>query len=136
MRRMAIACLVLLASTLTMGAAPFRIVTSFYPIYITILNVAKNVPGVQVVNLTPPFAGCLHDYQLAPRDMKILAGADVFVINGAGMESFHDEAVRLSPEMKMIGSPGRLRLNSLKKVQAIAVGKAHVQHRGVGGDWL
>jgi zinc transport system substrate-binding protein len=135
---MAIACSVLFALAPTMGAALLRIVTSFYPIYITTLNVAKNVPGVEVINLTPPVAGCLHDYQLTPRDMKALAGADVFVINGAGMESFLDEAVRLSPEMKIIDAGKGIALVgdnphvwvsvslAMKQVENIASGLAEI----------
>ena len=55
---------VLLCLLTAAGAAPLRIVTSFYPVYIATLNVAKDVPGVEVVNLTPPLTGCLHDYQM------------------------------------------------------------------------
>ncbi|TAN72181.1 MAG: zinc ABC transporter substrate-binding protein [Gallionella sp.] len=83
-------------------APQLRIVTSFYPVYIATLNVAKDIPGVQVVNLTKPFTGCLHDYQLVPDDLKTLANADVFIINGAGMESFLEKAVREIPQLKTI----------------------------------
>ena len=31
-----------------------KIVTSFYPVYIETLNIAGNVEGVEVVNLTQP----------------------------------------------------------------------------------
>jgi len=76
------------------NASEIRIVTSFYPVYIATLNVAGNAPEVQVINLTRPFTGCLHDYQLSPDDMKTLARADIFIINGAGMEAFLDKAAR------------------------------------------
>ena len=33
-------------------------------------------------------SGCLHDYHLDTKDMKRIENADVFVINGAGLESF------------------------------------------------
>ncbi len=33
---------------------PFKILTSFYPMYIMAFNVAKDVPGVTVENLAPP----------------------------------------------------------------------------------
>jgi zinc transport system substrate-binding protein len=51
------------------------IVTSFYPIYIMTLNVTKDVEGVRVVNMAPPSAGCLHDYQLTPADLKVIESA-------------------------------------------------------------
>ncbi|HEY9062542.1 MAG TPA: metal ABC transporter substrate-binding protein [Pseudobacteroides sp.] len=80
----------------------FTIVTSFYPIYVSALNVAKDIPGVRVVNMTEPQTGCLHDYQLSPSDLKTLESADVFVINGAGMEAFMDKVLGQMPKLKVI----------------------------------
>lgn len=82
----------------------FTIVTSFYPMYITAANIAKNIPGVQVVNLTEIKGGCLHDYQLTTEDMKKLEGADVFVMNGGGMEGFLEEVVKAYPDLTIIDS--------------------------------
>jgi zinc transport system substrate-binding protein len=84
------------------SAAETRIVTSFYPIYIATLNVARDIPGVEVVNMTRPLTGCLHDYQLTPGDLVILSKADIFIVNGAGMESFMDKAVGQVPRLKLI----------------------------------
>ena len=64
------------------------VVTSFYPMYIATMNVIGDTPGVDLQNLSEPQTGCLHDYQLTPADMKLLSGADVFVVNGGGIESF------------------------------------------------
>lgn len=64
------------------------IVTSFYPIWILTLNLTDGLEGVEVVNLTEPVTGCLHDYYLLPSDKVTLSGADALLINGAGMESF------------------------------------------------
>lgn len=84
------------------GDKETTIVTSFYPIYIFTENVAKNIPGVKVVNMTEPQTGCLHDYQLIPDDLKTLDKADVFVINGAGMEAFMDKVVKQRPDLKVV----------------------------------
>jgi zinc transport system substrate-binding protein len=81
-----------------------RVVTSFYPVYVATLNVAKGVPGVSVANLTPPLTGCLHDYQATTDDLKRLAGADVFVVNGAGMECFLDKVVKQLPRLKIVSA--------------------------------
>ena len=78
------------------------IVTSFYPMYIFTENVAKDIPGVRVVNMTEPQTGCLHDYQMVPADLKTLEKADYFVINGAGMEAFMDKVVKQQPDLKII----------------------------------
>jgi len=80
-----------------------RIVASFYPVYIMARNVIKDVPGVSLENLTPPFTGCLHDYALTAADMKKLAGAQALIVNGAGMESFLEEVAARHPGLRVIG---------------------------------
>lgn len=75
------------------SANKLSIVTSFYPIYISTLNIVKDVPNVELINMTKAQTGCLHDYQLTPQDLKTLEKADIFVANGAGMESFLDKVV-------------------------------------------
>ena len=64
------------------------IVTSFYPIWILTLNLTDGLDGVEVVNLTEPVTGCLHDYYLLPSDKVTLSRADALLINGSGMEAF------------------------------------------------
>lgn len=81
---------------------PVRIVASVYPMYIATLNVVKDVPGVELVNLTKPQTGCLHDYQVTTEDILTLSKADIFVVNGAGMEAFMDKVVRQSPGLKVV----------------------------------
>ncbi len=79
-----------------------KIVTSFYPIYLDVINITRGVDGVQVVNLTPSQTGCLHDYQLTPEDMKTLETADILVVNGLGMENFLDKVKETRPDLKII----------------------------------
>lgn len=94
----------------TTNAKPLEILTSFYPMYVSVLNVVGDTPGVDVVCLTPPFVGCLHDYQLTPGDMKKIAGADIFVANGAGMETFIDKALKQSPSLKLVDASRGIKL--------------------------
>ena len=84
------------------SAEPFRIVTSFYPMYVATINITDGVDGVEVYNMTKPQTGCLHDYQLMTEDMKTLEKADVFVINGAGMEDFMDKVTEQQKKLKVI----------------------------------
>ena len=84
------------------AAGKLSVVASFYPMYITTVNVAKDVPGVSAVNMTPSTTGCLHDYAITTADMKRLAAADVFVTNGAGMESFLDNVAGQYPRLKIV----------------------------------
>ncbi len=92
----------------------FRIVTSFYPMYIDVINITKDVDGVEVVNMTKPQTGCLHDYQLTTEDMKTLEKADAFVVNGAGMESFLDKVVKQQKNLKIIDASKSDEINLLK----------------------
>lgn len=82
----------------------YEILASFYPMYIATLNIADGIDGVTVENLTQPTTGCLHDYQLSPNEMIRIEKADVFVINGAGMENFIDKAVSSYPNLKVVDS--------------------------------
>ena len=79
-----------------------RIVASFYPVYIMAKNVTRDVPGISLQNLTSPLTGCLHDYSLTSNDMKKISDAQVFVANGAGMESFLDQILEQHPNLKII----------------------------------
>ncbi|HIU64511.1 MAG TPA: zinc ABC transporter substrate-binding protein [Candidatus Avacidaminococcus intestinavium] len=88
--------------TLPKEKARLKIVTSFYPMYIETINITRGVPGVEVLNMTKPQTGCLHDYQLVPEDLKTLETADVFVINGAGMENFLDKVIKQNAQLKVI----------------------------------
>ena len=83
-------------------AEPFRIVTSFYPMYLATINITDGVNGVEVYNMTKPQTGCLHDYQLMTEDMKTLEKADAFVINGAGMEDFMDKVTEQQKKLKVV----------------------------------
>jgi len=80
------------------------IAASFYPIYIMLLNVAADMPGVEVVDMTQPTTGCLHDYSVTTGDMKKLEDAQYLVINGAGMESFMDKVIEQFPDLIIIDS--------------------------------
>ena len=80
------------------------IVTSFYPIYLSTLNVVKDIEGVNLINLTAAQTGCLHEYQLTPSDLKTLSKADVFVVNGLGMETFLTDVVNQYDEIDILDS--------------------------------
>lgn len=70
----------------------FTVLTSFYPMYVLVLNIVDGAENVEIRNLANPSTGCLHDYQMKPTDMVNMEQADVMVINGSGMEEFLDDA--------------------------------------------
>ena len=78
------------------------VVTSFYPMYIATLNIVDGVEGVRLENLSEPQTGCLHDFQLTPEDMELLSTADVFVINGGGIESFMSDVAKAYPKLDVV----------------------------------
>lgn len=78
------------------------VVTSFYPMYVAAENVIGDVEGVTLENLSEPQTGCLHDYQLTAADMKLLSKADVFIVNGGGIESFLSDVAESYPNLKII----------------------------------
>lgn len=88
-----------------------RVVTSFYPVYIATLNVTGSTEGVTVENLSEPQTGCLHDYQLTPEDMKLLSAADVFVVNGGGIESFLTDVAEEYPDLSIINASESISLD-------------------------
>ncbi len=88
------------------------IVTSFYPVYLSTLNVVHNIPGIKLINLTKPTTGCLHDYQLTPQDMVVLSRADFFVVNGAGMESFLNKVIKSRKNLLIIEASKGIKLIS------------------------
>ncbi|MGI5931518.1 MAG: metal ABC transporter substrate-binding protein [Eubacterium sp.] len=79
-----------------------KVVTSFYPIYIAAENVIGDTEGVTLTNLTGEQTGCLHDYQLTTEDMKHLSKADVFLINGGGMESFLSSVAKQYQDLELV----------------------------------
>ena len=85
-----------------------NIITSFYPMYVATANIVDGVENVNLECLASPEVGCLHDYQLTVKDMMKLENADVFVINGGGMESFLDKAISVYPEMKIINASDQI----------------------------
>ena len=83
-------------------ASAETVVASFYPIYLFARNLLDGVGGVEVASLAEPTAGCLHDYQLQTGDMKALARADVFLINGAGMEGYLEGVFEAFPALPVV----------------------------------
>lgn len=76
-----------------------RVAASFYPIYIAAKNIVGDCPGIELVSLSEPQAGCLHDYVLTPADMKLMSTADLLLANGGGMESFLTDVAAQYPQL-------------------------------------
>lgn len=82
----------------------FKIVTSFYPIYIATLNITEGAENVKVENMTSNQVGCLHEYTLKTDDMLKVENANVFIQNGKGLENFIDRLTKTYPNLIFIDS--------------------------------
>ena len=73
-----------------------HILATTYPVYLFTTAVTQGAEGVEVDLLVNQQTSCLHDYTLTVTDMKAIEGADVIVMNGAGLEDFMDDALAAS----------------------------------------
>ncbi len=96
-----------------------KIVTSFYPVYLETINIVGEIEGVEVVNLTKPQTGCLHDYQLTTEDMKTLETADIFVVNGLGMENFLEKVIDAQKDLKIVDASNSEEIYLLKEGEEV-----------------
>ena len=64
-----------------------------YPLYLLTTAVADQVPDTTVDLVINQQVSCLHNYTLTMADMKAIEGADLLVINGAGLEDFLSDAL-------------------------------------------
>ena len=104
----------------TPASKELTVVTSFYPMYIAAENVIGDATDVRLENLSEPQTGCLHDFQLTPEDMKLLSTADVFIINGGGIESFMKDVAAAYPDLTII--------EACENVQLLAEGNDENAH--------
>ena len=133
MKRLLILVLALCLMATPVFALAATAVTSFYPIWIFALNLTEGIDEIEVVNLAAPDTGCLHDYQLQTGDMKALAKADLFLVNGAGMESYLDVVRKDFPDLPVtVASEG---IEFLAGQNAMEIGEA--EEEGVNSHiWL
>lgn len=83
----------------TADTADLQVVASFYPVYIAALNVTDGADGVHLTSLAGPQTGCLHDYQLSPKNQMDLERADLLLMNGAGAEGFLEDTLSAMPHL-------------------------------------
>ncbi len=82
----------------------FKIVTSFYPMYIMTANITQGANNIELVNMADMNIGCIHDYTLNTEDMKKIETADIFIQNGLGLESFMENITANNPKIKIVNS--------------------------------
>ncbi|MCI9264077.1 MAG: zinc ABC transporter substrate-binding protein [Oscillospiraceae bacterium] len=93
----------LLAAVLLTGCAQapaeeekLHILAATYPVYLFTTALTQGIEGVEVELLVNAQTSCLHDYTLTVKNMKAIEGADVIILNGAGLEEFMADALAAS----------------------------------------
>lgn len=108
--------LVLLLFSACTGNAPetqkskVTVAASFYPVYIFTLNLLDGIDEINVECMAEQSVGCLHDYNLTAKDARLLSDARFLVINGAGMESFLEDAFESVENLKVVDSSENITL--------------------------
>lgn len=82
------------------------VTASFYPIYIMLMNITENVPGINLKLMAPQDTGCLHHYHLSPADMELIQSTDIMVVNGGHMEEFMDKVLETLDESSIVTAIG------------------------------
>ena len=73
--------------------AATHVVATTYPVYLFASAVTSGIEGYYTEPMIDQPVSCLHDYTLTVRDMRILEGADVIVMNGAGLKEAMENAL-------------------------------------------
>ncbi|MCF0123921.1 MAG: zinc ABC transporter substrate-binding protein [Ruminiclostridium sp.] len=77
-----------------------------YPVYLFACEVTRGAESVDVTLVVNESVGCLHNYTLSIRDMKVLDQADVVILNGAGLEDSMSHALDAADSLQIDCSEG------------------------------
>lgn len=110
-----------------------KITATFYPLYVSLLNITDGVEGIKLSLLAPPDTGCLHDYQLTTKDMKKIENSNILVANGAGMEDFIEKILETKKDSLIIASEGFELTDNNSHVWVSPEGAIHQTQRIVEG---
>ena len=86
----------------TEKSGEFKIVSSFYPMYILTKNIAEDIDGVEVYNMADKMVGCMHNYTLTTSDLVKLETANALITNGLGIENFIDKVTETYSKINII----------------------------------
>lgn len=113
------------------------VAASFYPVYIFALNLVDGIEGIEVKCMAEQNIGCLHDYTLTSKDVKLLNDAAVLVINGAGMESFVEDVFQSVENLRIIDSSENVEIIcSEEHHHEEKSSRDHHHHEGNSHIWL
>ncbi len=98
-----------------------RVLASVVPIYCMAANVGGDDVDVRCL-LTSHGP---HDYQSSPHDARLLGGADLFIINGFGLEDFLNTLIRSAGSSRLVVSHAADKIPKDRIIQASGVPHYH-----------
>jgi zinc transport system substrate-binding protein len=88
-----------LSNRLRPSSSTLKVLATFYPLY----DFAQNVGGNKTdVSILVPETVDVHDFEPTPSSVAEVAGADVLIYNGAGLEPWISQIVSASENTKLI----------------------------------
>lgn len=114
-----------------------RVLTSIVPLHCFTALIAGDDADVRCLLTTKG----PHDFQPSAHDARLLSGADLFIVNGLGLEEFLDPLIRSAGnrKMKLVKTGERIPANLLKKADGTPHyhGDQLVSHKGTDPHvWL
>lgn len=73
-----------------------QVAATTLPVYTFTSALCKDT-GITVGQIVTEEVSCLHDYTLQVSQMRIIQGADIVIMNGAGLEDFLEDAIKDIP---------------------------------------
>ena len=80
------------------------VVATTYPMYYLCRRLTDGMEGVNVEALITEEVSCLHDYTVTTTQMRLIDGADLVVMSGAGLEHFMESVLETLPAEKLVDS--------------------------------
>jgi len=115
------------------SSGKLRVLTSFLPIQSHATAIGGGL--CEVDQLLTRDAGP-HDFQITPDDVRKLAAADLFIVNGAGLEAWLDELVEkaASPELVVVDCSANIQVQT--GPPSLNAGATHNESGGNPHFWL
>lgn len=100
-----------------------RVLCSFFPMHQFVQNITNGVDGIAVELMLPAQSGCPHDHDLTTADVRKIVDADIYVMNGKGLESFGVDAVKnANPDIRIV--------DASDGIETIELAEEHHHHEG------
>lgn len=80
------------------------VLATTYPMYYLCCRLTDGMENVTVEALITEEVSCLHDYTITTTQMRLIDGADMVVLSGAGLEHFMESALASVSDDKLVDS--------------------------------